>query len=816
MTTSRPRARSRIDFSFGPGHGPVSGVINAAAAICWVTMWMYLGDMSSAWGLVAGVAMAAAGVLVAAWYHQPSKVMVYRAGCWTVAGLWSFWVLVGFHGIRIWPTDLVILQAWSSPGSPWEIRPIIGLCIGAAVMAALGWSMQHAERRAEALAKLKVEQKAAEIAAAVEYAKPVNEQEEIAFLWEPFLRKMTKKELTVKGVKIWTPDYGFTLDIDLPADGTVLSDVQGFEDKIAAAAPGFDSGLPEGCGVEILANRSPGAGRRMVLIHVTTRSELGNDIPYPMDDLSIETIENEIAFAKSTNGLPVTIPLRYETAVLVGNTDSGKSNQINVTVAGLARCTDAVKVGIDVTGSGRAFRTWQRAYLDSRLAGDGKVKRPIFRYIAPNQHHARLLVNSLLQAIQWRTADYAEQMHQANSDKILVSPQLPELVLVVDEMGALDDDIKEGIAEIADTGRGAGVRVMVCALEATAQYLPGRIITQARVRAAMRVMDESQLQYLFDRTWKSGRFDPASMPWKGSGILTKGPKSATKFKGYRIEPAGVMHVATVCGDYQPEVDQPTLDRMDTVTIGVRNSDGIKEGVTFHNVWTDAERVTMPLIFPRIGGIAEALGTEPSSNTTITETEKPVSSSPGTIQDSFKDISAALGGLDQAMARLEAEANAADQASAGETPAAGDGDEQGDEDGDPEPPTRAALPSTEQLEAMWNQSTFDPRIAAQPAEQPDPSQPTADPAPPAGPITWNHTAGRPSPQRYALRVIHQAGPAGIAPGDVHKQMLADGYTTNYSTLQGWLTKWVATNKVDQPGGERTPYVAGPGLDLGKDL
>jgi S-DNA-T family DNA segregation ATPase FtsK/SpoIIIE len=751
--------RPRIDLSFGPGHGAVSGTLNAAGAALGGTMLLDLGRANPLWGLATGAALAAVGVLVA--YGQPARVLFYRSVCWLAAGFWSTWTLSGFRGVPIPWTGIRLLESCWAPGTPWAMRPTYGLLTGAAVAAAVGSGLELADKRRAAQAAARAAAAEAASAAAEADRVPVDAEEEIAFAAQPVIRRITKKPITILNVERWEPEYGYTLDCELPNDGTTISDIKPCEEALAYALD-----LPEGCGVEIMRNE--GLGRRAILIKVTTVSALGDDIPLPRD-YGPETVENPIAIGVHTDRAVAEVPLRYESVVLVGNTDSGKSNQLNVLVAGLGRCTDVLLCGIDLSGKGRFLRPWVRAYAE------GRAPRPVFGYVATDDVQAALLCTALIQIIDGRTADYAELMHREGTDKIMPRPTLPQLILVIDEFGKLPEAVKDMIKTITDTGRGAAVRVVSCALEATATYIPRAIITQSRVRIGMRVVDEAQLHYLFDTTWRRGRFDPASLPWKGSGLYTVGPRFPDRFKGYRVTPAQVDEIAVAVGPLRPRMDEASLRRGDTVTIRVAGPDGYRIERTFHNVLTGNESDTYPQIFPATA-MAGTAGAGPSREDPPAMNTPPGDTGPA-------DLGAAVRDLGSALDRARQAADDADAAAA-----------TGHHDGSDQRPGSVDDPTVAALNAML----------AMPSAVPDRPSSAGDTPPTERPAV-------PPRRRVRQLIVEAAERGGIGPGDIHATLVAEGYPTSLTTISNWLRAWKAAGVVDQPGGDRTPWLPGPEMD-----
>jgi len=841
-------ARRRVDWSFGPGHGPVSGVINAAVAALGLTMWAWLYHTSAWWALLVGGILVAASAGIAIWYDQQNKVVIFRAVSWFAGALWSVWVLARWPGWYLFG-KWHVMSFWRSPSSPWTWRAFLPLAVGMIVIGFIGWQIDRAERREiERKAQLEAE-RAARKAEAEEAARferePLDEAEAIGDRWEPHLEKVTRTEIKILNVELWEPPNGFTLDAQLPADGTVLSDVKSYEEALAASAPEYPEtgpdgkityqGLPDGCGVEIMPN--PGMGRRNILIKVTTVSALGADIPYPIDELTKGNVENPVALGVETDRKVATIPMRFETTVMVGNTDSGKSNQTNVITTGLGRCTNVVLCGIDLTGNGRFMRPWNQAHRD------GACENPTFRNVATTPQRARVLVKSLQQIIDGRTVDQAPLMRASNLDYVPVSPEVPLFYLIIDEFKRLPSDVRDMVEDLVETGRGAGVRVFVCSLEATATGVPKGVLKHARNRIGMRVVDEHELIYLFDSTWKRARFDPASLPWKGSGLYANGPATPKKFKGYRIDPADVRRISITISPWRADIDDASLMRGDTVTVWEPSEMGPVE-VTYEGVWSNAYADTYPTMFaegadsdeplPAAGGGASSGGAPVATmirkglNVPIIQTDNPER----LAQQGFAELGGAVDRMEGYAAELAKAAN-------GEAPLDGQpriegegadaeaGDDQGDGDGGEDPASRAAggsagtrgfaepaTPTAAELAQMFPDLAAGDPPAAGPWSTPPASSSTPPPAP-ADPLAAGITPagegnaqGGPPPKKRQLQIIYLAGAAGIGPTELHGYLAREGYPTSLTTVQNNLKGWLMQEVVDQPDGPRTPYYRGP--------
>lgn len=508
----------RIDWSFGPGRHPVAGAVLAGATALSLTMVAYLVgrhlvDIPAMWPLTAGAMLACAAAVSAAWQGMPGAAVAYRAVCWVGAGAWSSWTLT------------------VPPGGPWSRWPLILLTTGTALAAVVGSGLAHLERRDEP------EQ---------ETPKPKlrSREDRIAAEWQQRLQRITRREVEVAGVQMWDPPTGHTLHVQLPADGTTVGDVKQHEAQLAAAA-----NLPPGCNVEVLASST---GRRECLIRIATENAMAETHHLPDSTLPL-SIEGPLPVGIHADRTLASINLRYACAVLVGQTGSGKSNILNVITHQLVRCVDTLVWAIDLSGNGRYPRPWIRPWHEHR------VETPAVDWAAVDAAEAQRLTSAAIEIINGRTAAYQQLMHEANDDKIPVSAGLPQIVILVDEFGTLPERVKDDLRTISDTGRGAGVRLVSCALAAKAQYISRDMIVQARERIAMRVTDEAELQFLFDAVWSRGRFDPASIPYEGSGLLSTGVAAPVPYKAWRLEPDRIAAAARAVAGIRPALDSVSAE-----------------------------------------------------------------------------------------------------------------------------------------------------------------------------------------------------------------------------------------------------------------
>ncbi|MFI7087700.1 DNA translocase FtsK [Streptomyces anulatus] len=363
--------------------------------------------------------------------------------------------------------------------------------------------------------------------------------------WEDRLARVARIE-GCEGVDVvhWPEKVGYTAEINLPPGGTTSEDLNGYGGKFAA-----DMRLADGCGVEIF----PGANRGTILVEVTLKDVMSQDIPYP-EDFSELSIVDRFPIGVHRNGQFALGGLCNDCGILVGETDAGKTNQLRVVTAQLARMPDVLIWAIDTTGGGVAL-PWITPW-----ATEGTASAPIVDWIAKDEDEARLMCTMAIEGIAARKAGYQQLMRQKKTDnKLPVSHEIPAIVMLVDETASLPHDIKDMLDRIVNEGRAMRVRALICALRATQDVITAAMKLQAKWRIGMTVSDAEELAYLFPGYIK---IDPKDAPVAGSGwnMHTRlGPRKPTPFKGWHIHDEVTDKACTATAPRRPTLDKITLD-----------------------------------------------------------------------------------------------------------------------------------------------------------------------------------------------------------------------------------------------------------------
>jgi hypothetical protein len=302
-------------------------------------------------------------------------------------------------------------------------------------------------------------------------------------------------------------------------------------------------------------------------------------------DLRARTVNEAIVMGRQEDGSWLKMLFREMHALVVGTTGSGKSNWINVLVAQLASCNDTVVWMIDMK-EGRAAKPWFQAWEDGRAAA------PPIDWVATTREEAWLMMEAVLAAAQVRSRS------GIGGNKIIPSPALPQICLVVDETAVIFGsergtrfELGEGahtnaqfIAKedaILQTGRSEAVVGMFATQRGT-NSMAGSGDSKANLttRVALKPATLGELQYVIPDVPSLAAKQLAYLcKTAGVGIVAQGSSVSgiTKFlhhdhiEGECGKDHARPHCAPGCPVYQSALDsgniRPSLDPMTAGALG---------------------------------------------------------------------------------------------------------------------------------------------------------------------------------------------------------------------------------------------------------
>lgn len=526
-------------WDWAAGHGPVTGALSATTG-AWATATVGAAThLPPGWALAVGAAGAVGHTAAGLKMRNAGRTITARAASWLVGAGWTTWAMT--HGPL----------TWAALGS----LATIGVGIGTATRS----TRLYEEARELEASTARERQIAAELSA---------ERREIAAEWVERISRVCGLTVRVLAVEKWEPGTGFTLDVELPGGATY--------DKIAAHAASLsaDAHLPHGC----TATAGPGVHQGRALIDVGVVNVLEQERTYPTDYGPLSLLTG-IPWGYRTNAEEIRVYLREQCALAVGPTGSGKTNLIHAILAGFARATDVLTWVIDLN-AGSAGLPWVLPALDTE--GQETPLRPGIDWLASTPGEASRMLDVALAIARHRKTVYQDLMRQHNTDLLPISPQIPQIELVIDEgaeiLASTDRQLKTlagKILELIRIGRAMAVRTVLTALGATGSVLGNLMIRrEAKVRVALTggALEGMDLGKLFPGT-RGLRVEQA--PYKGSGFMGTPESPAGLFKTWRVLPNQIREIVAATSDRHPTLDEPSAKAA---------------GEAYAKRW-DAERVT---------------------------------------------------------------------------------------------------------------------------------------------------------------------------------------------------------------------------------
>ncbi|GGQ42456.1 hypothetical protein GCM10010267_00130 [Streptomyces griseorubens] len=521
-TTATKQQPSGPVLDWAAGHGPVTGALSATTGAFAVATTGAATSMPPGWALAVGAAGALGHTVAGLRARNAGRTLATRAASWLVGAGWTTWAMT--HGPL----------TWAALGS----LATIGVGIGAAARS----TAHYEEAREEEALAAEQRQIAAELSA---------ERRAIAVEWIDRIQRVCSITVRVVGVEKWETGTGYSIDAELPPGGTTWNKIAAESARLSA-----DARLPHGC----TATASPGIHQGRVIIDVTTVNVLEQERTYPADygPLSLHT---GIPWGYRTNAEEIRAYLREQCALVVGPTGSGKTNMVHGILAGFARAEDILTWVIDLN-AGSAGLPWVLPALNGEVKAEGgKPVRPGIDWLAGTFEEAVTMLDTAVTVAKQRKMGYQELLARHNTDLLPISPQVPQIMLVIDEgaeiLASSDRQMRklaEKILEVIRIARAMGIRTVLTALGATGSVLGNLMIRrEAKVRVALTGGEKEgmDLSKMFPGS-RGLRTEQA--PYKGSGFMGTPESPAALFKTWRVLPNQIRDIIAATSDRHPRLD----------------------------------------------------------------------------------------------------------------------------------------------------------------------------------------------------------------------------------------------------------------------
>ena len=464
-----------------------------------------------------------------AWRYRSELVPVFLAALMLGAGWWlhaahpktwqfvlsvavlAAWLLVTF-GARIGIPALVerlyaataTLAAGGWMASATAVGPLVSplpqaLAVGGLALSVPWWA--HRRRRA----RVRVERK---LEAWPEIAKAVG---------------LAGSQVMSAVVDVW----GWRARLRL-ARGQTIADV-------TARIPAIESGLGTFRGAVRVYSTSDDLANRCEL-RVLDMDPHADAIPWPGP--SVASITEPIDLGPFEDATSCRVLFLRRHALAGGTTGSGKSGWLNVLMGNLVACPDVVIWAIDLK-KGMELKPWL----------------PCIGRLATTPEQAAALLRDAVAIVQAR----AELLAGQGQRVWVPSPDMPALVIIIDEYAELVDDAPDAIQSadsIARLGRAVAVTMVAATQRPTQKAMgQGAVRSQMDTRICFRVRERKDVDLVLGQGMLSAGWHAHSLNAPGK-FLVSGPEHTTprRARAYLINDQAVSETAARHAGGRPEFD----------------------------------------------------------------------------------------------------------------------------------------------------------------------------------------------------------------------------------------------------------------------
>lgn len=371
--------------------------------------------------------------------------------------------------------------------------------------------------------------------------------------WVARIERVCKLDVSIRRAAVWDSGYGIDLYVELPVGGSSPAEL-----RAQALALQADANLPRGCSVVVTDGEE---GQRVAYIAVGHVNTLREDVPVARD-YSPRSILDPITIGRYADGVETVVELQQQSMVVVGRKGSGKTNLLRVLIEQLMRCPDTLIWCIDIGGGGGLVRDLLRAYYD------GKINRPPIDWPILDADTAEAALDALLAVIPARKGIYdTTNLHPTN--------QVPQIMVVTDELGNLPGYLKTKLTQVSDLGRASAVQEINCSLRGIESYIPRDLLVQSAEAVVLSVGNEGEAQYVFDWQSRIKISDVQGDPGRGLTRRTPfdgiGDGGVEQFKIPHLVRDGdrddLADAAIALNRLRPTLDQPSADIVRDVSKG---------------------------------------------------------------------------------------------------------------------------------------------------------------------------------------------------------------------------------------------------------
>ncbi len=259
-------------------------------------------------------------------------------------------------------------------------------------------------------------------------------------------------------------------------------------------------------------------------------------IPWPGP--STNTITEPIDLGPFEDAAPCRVLFLRRHVLFGGATGAGKSSGLNVLMGNLAACHDVVIWAIDLK-KGMELGPWA----------------PCIDRLATTPDEARQLLADAVKVLEARAALLAERGQRVWQP----TPDMPALIIVIDEYAELSDDAPDAIKHadsIARRGRAVAVNLVAATQRPTQKAMgQGAVRSQMDVRISFRVRERKDVDLILGQGMLAAGWHAHTLNAPGKFLIAAAEHDTPKrARAYLLTDQTVEAAATYYADHRPPLD----------------------------------------------------------------------------------------------------------------------------------------------------------------------------------------------------------------------------------------------------------------------
>jgi hypothetical protein len=260
---------------------------------------------------------------------------------------------------------------------------------------------------------------------------------------------------------------------------------------------------------------------------------------------SARSITEPVELGPFEDAEPCQVSFLRRHALFAGTTGSGKSGGLNVLMATLAACDDAVIWAIDLK-NGMELQPWA----------------PCIDRLATSPQQAAALLADAVKVLQARAA------HLSATGRRLwePSPDMPALLIIVDEYAELADEAPAAMSSadsIARLGRAVAVTLIAATQRPTQKAMgQGAVRSQMDTRICFRVRERKDVDLILGQGMLSAGWHAHTLNAPGK-FLVSAPEHTTpkRARAYLVTDDDVARIVAHCANRRPQLDNVSRDAL---------------------------------------------------------------------------------------------------------------------------------------------------------------------------------------------------------------------------------------------------------------